>query len=390
MIPCFGRIRCFFLLSAFCCVTASTGSVFALDYVTVQENGKKITREGRIIARDTGGTIVLEERDGYWRMIQPKEVVRQWSDETEFVPYTRAEMKKRLKGEFPKEFRIHETDRYMIAFDTTIAYATWCGELLEQLDTAFLEHWRAKGFELSEPEFPLVAVIFADYDNFVRCTVGEVGPAVTQINAYYNQQSNRIVFYDLTGQEMYGGVRGSTSKRIKEIMSRPESAKSVSTFVHEAAHQISYNCGLLQRYGACPLWVSEGIAMLYETPDFNSVKAWSSDIKVNQFRLNHFYRYITEREPREPLKRVVESDEPFRLTNTQNLLDAYATAWALTHFFNAKHGDKLVEYLKIISEKKPFVPDDAKTRLDDFERVFGKDWNRLHREFYQYAGELGR
>ena len=361
----------------------------ALDYVTIQENGKKITREGRIIARDTGGAIVLEERDGYWRMIQPKEIVRQWSDDTEFTPYTRAELRKRLKAEFPKEFHFIDTKRYIIVSDTTIVYATWCGKLLEQLDTAFLDHWRENGFEISEPEFPLVAVIFADYDNFVRCTIGEVGPAVTQINAYYNQQSNRIVFYDLTGLEVYGGKGGSASKRIKEIMSRPDSAKAVSTFVHEAAHQISYNCGLLQRYGACPLWVSEGIAMLYETPDFGSVKAWSSDIKVNRFRLNQFYRYMIERNPREPLKRLVESDEPFRLTNTENLLDAYATCWTMMYFLHAKQGDKLIEYLKIISQKESFVPDDEKARLREFEGVFGKEWDDLHREFYYYANQLG-
>ena len=385
----FARFRFVFVLLVFCGIHLSNESASALDYVTVLENGKNVTREGRIIQRDTGGAFVLEERDGYWRIIQPKEIVRQWSDETKFVPYTRIELKKRLKAEFPKEFRIVETARYIIVFDTTIAYATWCGELLEQLDTAFLDHWRKAGFELSEPEFPLVAVIFAERENFIRCTIGEVGPAVTQINAYYNQQSNRIVFYDLTGQEVYGGVRGTTAKRIREIMSRPESAKSVSTFVHEAAHQISYNSGLLQRYGACPLWVSEGIAMLYETPDFNSVKAWSSDIKVNQFRLNHFYRYFNDREPKEPMKQVVTSDEPFRLTSTDGLLDAYATAWAMMHFFSTKHGSKLTEYMKIISAKKPFVPDDEKTRMQDFEGVFGKDWDRLHRMFYSHAGELG-
>jgi hypothetical protein len=278
----------------------------------------------------------------------------------------------------------------MIVYDTTGAYATWCGNLLEQLDTAFLEHWRAKGFELSEPEFPLVAVIFADYGNFVRCTREEVGPAVTQISAYYNQQSNRIVFYDLTGRENYGGVRGSINQRIREIMSRPESARAVSTFVHEATHQISFNCGMFRRYAACPLWVSEGIATLYETPDFNSVKAWSADIKVNQYRLNRFYRYFSERNPQEPLKKLILSDESFQFSNGDPVLDSYATCWAMMHWFNAKHSDKLVEYLKIISQKKSHIPYDKEVRLREFESVFGNDWDRLHRAFYNYVGELGQ
>jgi hypothetical protein len=164
----------------------------------------------------------------------------------------------------------------------------------------------------------------------------------------------------------------------------------VSTFVHEATHQISYNCGMFQRYAACPIWVSEGIATLYETPDFNSLKAWSSNIKVNRTRLNHFYRYISEREPREPMRQLVESDDAFRLTSGDTLLDSYATCWTMMHFFNAKQGNKLVEYLKIISQKQPFHPDSREKRLHDFENVFGNDWERLHRAVYQYAFELGQ
>ena len=382
------RFHLLFFLTCF--AVSSVAPAYALDYVTFRENGKKVTRDGRIIREDTGGNFVLEERDGCWRVIQPKDIIEQWSDDVEFTPYTRKEMKKRLEAEFPKEFRFHETKRYIIVFDTTIAYATWCGQLLEQLDTAFLANWQAKGFDLTEPEFPLVAVIFADYGNFVRCSQSEVGPSAAQINAYYNQQSNRIVFYDLTGLEVYGGVRGSTSRRIREIMSRPDSAKAVSTFVHEAAHQISYNCGMFQRYASCPVWVSEGIATLYETPDFNSVKAWSSDIKVNQNRLSRFYRYISERNPQEPIKELVLSDESFQFSNGDSVLDSYATCWTMLHYLNAKHGDKLVEYLKIISEKQPFIPDDREKRFRDFESVFGSDWERLQRAVLQYALALGQ
>ena len=341
------------------------------------------------VRQDGVEKIVFEERDGYWRIIPQKDIIEQWSDDVAFEPFSRAEMIKRLKAEFPKEFRIFETKRYLIVYDTTQAYAQWCGDLLEQLDTAFLENWKAKGLDLYDPEFPLVAVIFADYGNFVRCTAGEVGPGVTQISAYFNQQSNRIVFYDLTGREVNGGIRGTTNQRIREIISRPESAKAVSTFVHEAVHQISYNCGMFRRYAACPIWVSEGIAMLYETPDFGNRQAWSSHIKINQKRLNDFYRYISDRNPLEPMKQVVADDESFRLTGS-GLFDAYATGWTMMFFFNEQHGDMLVKYLKTISEKKPFIQNNRATRLDEFESIFGTDWDHMHRAIYQYAGSIGR
>ena len=376
-----------------CFAILSVAPAVALDYVTFRENGKKVTRDGREIIRirqDGDIKIVLEERDGYWRIISEKSILEKWSDDIAFEPYTRDEMKKRLKAEFPKEFRITETQRYLIVSDTTPAYATLCGELLEQLDTAFLANWQAKGLELTEPEFPLVAVIFADYGNFVRCTRDEVGPSITQISAFYNQQSNRIVFYDLTGREVYGGVRAPTSQRIREILSRPDSAKAVATFIHEATHQISFNCGMFQRYAACPVWVSEGIATLYETPDFNSVKAWSSDVKVNSNRLSRFYRYYVERNPQEPMKKLVLSDDSFQFANGEVMLDSYAVCWTMMYYLNDKHDKRLVAYLKTLSQKQPFIQTDRETRLREFETAFTADWERLHRTVYQYVLALGQ
>jgi hypothetical protein len=370
----------------------ATPTTFALDYATVLENGKKVKREGRIIAEDTGGNFVFEERDGRWRMFQPKEVVEQLSDDKEFVPYTHAEMKKRLQAEFPKQFRIYETKRYLIVFDTTLAYARWCGNLLEQLDAAFIEHWKKNGFELTEPEFPLVAVIFADRGNFIRCTEPEVGSAVAYINAYYNQTTNRIVFYDLTGLEVYGNnsrVKSSSlERRFREIMSRPDSAKAVATFVHEAAHQISYNCGMLKRFSACPHWVSEGIATLYETPDLSGEQAWSDTIKVNPLRLKHFYKYATERNPNSPMRKVAASDEPFVIVSPENALDAYAICWSMMYFFHAKYNNELIRYLKMISQKEPFLIDDESKRIRDFEEIFGSNWENLHQEYYKFMGTL--
>ncbi|MDR1385923.1 MAG: DUF1570 domain-containing protein [Planctomycetaceae bacterium] len=385
--------RC--LRSIFCVVLLTASAVtttFALDYVTVQENGKKVKREGRIIAEDTGGSFVLEERDGYWRVFKPKEILEQRSDDKAFMPYTHAEMKKRLLLEFPKQFRIHETKHYLIVFDTTLAYARWCGNLLEQLDTSFLEHWKKNGFELTEPEFPLVAVIFADRGNFIRCTEPEVGNAVAYINAYYNQMTNRIVFYDLTGLEIYGNnnrVKSSSlERRFREIMSRPDSAKSIATFVHEAAHQISYNCGMIKRFSSCPHWVSEGIATLYETPDLDNDQAWSDHIKVNPLRLKHFYKYVIEREPLLPIRKVVTSDDPFVIVSSENALDAYAICWSMMYFFHAKQNNELIRYLKMISQKEPFLTDDEFKRISDFEEIFGNNWEELHQAYYKFMGTL--
>ncbi|MCL2347940.1 MAG: DUF1570 domain-containing protein [Planctomycetaceae bacterium] len=372
-------------------IVCSASPLWAVDRVTanIDEVEKKL--EGRILAVDDGGNIFLETRDGQWHMIRKKDIIDQTSDDKEFQPYTKDEMKKRLTEEFPKEFHILETKRYLVVYDTSKTYAQWCAALLERLGTAFLAHWKTKGFELNEPEFVLVAVIFADRGNFLRCTASEVGSAVDQIAAYYNQYTNRVVFYDLTGQERDGASFSTktTGRRMREILSRPESARAVSTFVHEATHQISFNSGLQKRSAANPLWVSEGIATLFETPNYDSQQAWTPGIKLNLNRLGDLFSYLDNRRPEDPIRKVVVSDEPFQIiTSPYSAVDAYATAWSMMFYFNARRPKDLVKYMKIISAKKPFVPEGSEQRIRDFEEAFGNDWDKLLKDYYKFVRSL--
>jgi hypothetical protein len=145
---------------------------------------------------------------------------------------------------------------------------------------------------------------------------------------------------------------------------------------------------MIKRFSACPHWVSEGIAMLYETPDLSGSQAWSDNIKVNSLRLKHFYKYVTEREPELPMRKVVTNDDPFVIVSSENALDAYAIGWSMMYFFHAKHNKELIHYLKKISQKEPFLTDDESKRMNDFEEIFGKNWEELHKEYYQLMGTL--
>jgi len=58
-------------------------------------------------------------------------------------------------------------------------------------------------------------------------------------------------------------VSVSTGAQIKQILAQPDALQTVSTIVHEATHQIAFNCGLHTRLSDCPVWFSEGIAMYF-------------------------------------------------------------------------------------------------------------------------------
>ena len=138
---------------------------------------------------------------------------------------------------------------------------------------AFRNYWTKRGFDLSEPQFPLVAVVFADRAAYLKYSRGELGDAAESIIAYFSLDTNRMTMYDLTGTERGGrGGHGGSAAQINQILARPEAQLTVATIVHEATHQIAFNSGLHARLSDCPKWFSEGIAVYFETPDLHSAK----------------------------------------------------------------------------------------------------------------------
>ena len=165
-----------------------------------------------------------------------------------------------------------------------------------------------------------------------------------------------MTMYDLTGVESQGRGpgRNRTAAQINQILAQPDALRTVATIVHEATHQIAFNCGLHTRLSDCPLWFSEGIAEYFETPDLRSAKGWSGIGKdVNQPRLEQFQQYLAAR-PANSLETLLRDDTRFR--DPKQSLDAYAEAWALTYFLIRQHPKEYVAYLAMLSKKKPLLP----------------------------------
>jgi len=357
-----------------------SGPALGLEHVTLRRDGQAVRVAGRLLVTAQDGGMLIQARDGTLWAVQPEELVEHTADEVAFEPLSAEELAQQLLSELPPGFEIHATANYVICYNTSRAYAKWCGSLFERLYAAFTNFWTVKGFELSEPEFPLTAIVFADKQSYVDFSRPEVGDAVETIIGYYSLRTNRMVTYDLTGIESLSryGVRRSTSSQINEFLRRPEAFRTVATIVHEATHQIAFNCGLHTRYSDCPLWFSEGIAVYFETPDLNSSRGWRTIGKVNRPRLVQFHDYLRRRPP-DSLVTLLRDDE--RLRDTKQGMDAYAEAWALTYFLVRWHPDQYVEYLKLLSKKKPLFWDDAEARLREFKQAFGDDLEKLDRDF---------
>lgn len=144
------------------------GSAAALDHVTLRRDGKQIHIDGRLLVTAQDGGLLLAARDGVLWAVPPEQQVKHTRDDAPFEPLKPEEMSRRLLAELPDGFNVHQTAHYVICYDTSRVYAQWCGALFERLYLAFTNFWSRKGFKLSEPEFPLVAIVFADKASYVK------------------------------------------------------------------------------------------------------------------------------------------------------------------------------------------------------------------------------
>ena len=237
-------------------------------------------------------------RDGVIWAVEPQDLVRRTHDDEPFEPLSADDCPSSCSAELPQGFSVHRTPHYLILYSTSKEYAQWCASLFERLYAAFVSFWTRKGFKLSEPEFPLVAIIFADQQSYVEHARKEVGEAAKSMIGYFSLQTNRMTMGDLTGAAWRGGGRrGSPSAQVARILAQPEAERMVATIVHEATHQIAFNCGLHARFSDCPLWFSEGIAIYFETPDVKNTKGWGTVGLVNRPRLAQFRDYLSHRPP---------------------------------------------------------------------------------------------
>ncbi len=351
----------------------------AIDHVSFLRGGREHQIAGRLLVTAQDGGLLVLERDGVLWAIPPEEQLRHTSDDAPFEPFTSRELAARLLAELPDGFQAQETSHYLILYDTSKAYAEWCGGLFERLYFAFTNFWTRRGFELKDPEFPLVAVIFADHAQYLKYARPEVGDAAEAVIGYFSLRTNRITMYDLTGV----GAAGSPA-RIQHFLAQPDTPRTVATIVHEATHQIAFNCGLHARYSDCPLWLSEGIAMYFETPDLSRSTGWRGIGMVNQPRLARYREYLRRR-PRDSLRTLIATNERFQ--DVEQSLDAYAESWALTYYLLRLKPRAYVEYLKVLSQKKPLLEDSAEERVAEFEAAFGS-WRALEGELVRYFSRL--
>lgn len=323
--------------------------------VKVKEKGK--TFYGKPLVTD-GKNVAVVRWDGRlatFPVNDSKIKVTKYS--TGFEPYSTAELKQRLKKYFGNRYSISTTEHFVVIHPK--GGAEFWAKPFERHFLRLNDYFRSHGFETTEPEFPLVAIVLRSRKEF-DLRLDKEASFDKNIIGYYSKKSNRITTYAPS-------VALLTPTGAKKTAGWLEQS---STIVHEVAHQIAFNCGVHNRFSTVPKWTSEGLATLCETRGVYKFKKFP-DIKdrVNRMRLESFRELSYAGKTDGKLLELLQSD---RLFETDPEL-AYAVSWAISFYLNENRQAEYLNYLKRDALRGDFRKHTKLDRVAFFVRHFGRN-----------------
>ncbi|MCM2369423.1 DUF1570 domain-containing protein [Aporhodopirellula aestuarii] len=319
--------------------------------------GEKRVVEGEVLVEASDGGVMLQGDDGRIWSIQPEQITHRENGPPP-SPITASELENRMLSELPAGFDAFHTAHYVIMHQGNTEYARDVGTLFESLYRAFFTFWKNQRVSLDEPKYPLVAVVLRDRNAFLRHASAEIGETAQSVIGYYHLESNWMTTYRVANIE-----------------------RNIATIIHEATHQLAYNCGLQTRFADNPMWVSEGLAMFFESPDLSNPRGWRGVGRVNIVNLKRWRRYQPKR-PSDSLVTMFADDSRFRSAATAE--DAYGESWAMTYFAIRTMKEEYIKYLQELSKSEPLRERTGRERIEMVESAFGMSVKELDEKFVNY------
>jgi hypothetical protein len=254
----------------------------------------------------------------------------------------------------------------------------------------FFEHFRKKGFRIHEPPSKLMVAVF-DSQAGLEAYIGQRMP--TAVTGLYHPKTNRLVVYDYGKNRAFEEGKkqaraearriGSDLDRRRYIATLNRRASefrteaNIGTVMHEVAHQLSFNCGMLSREADVPFWVAEGLATYCEATDNG---AWQGIGEPNPERIQALAPAVNGQAPFIKLRDLAERDDWMRDARTALL--AYAQSWALFKMLMEERPAQLRRFLETNFSRRT-----RDHRAADFAEAFGGDVERLELRYLEFMKE---
>jgi len=217
------------------------------------------------------------------------------------------------------------------------------------------------------------------------------------VTGSYHPATNRFVVYDYGQNRSFKEGRDKATEKIKTIPATLEGKRAIDRFsrqvreirddanigtiMHEVAHQMSFNTGLLNRQGDVAAWLAEGLACYCEGSNGG---AWLGIGSSNPRRAAVLARQKRGEDPYLPLKALVTDDDWLRRGDQDTVQLGYAQSWVLFRLLMDERPDQLRKYLRTIDARR--TPD---RRFADFVECIG-DFEKLEARYKAYLKEIAQ
>lgn len=310
--------------------------------------------------------MLLLGRDGRLYDFHPRDAKEAQKTSPRFFGYSMSEMKSELQREFDKRFDVSTTRHYLIVHPAG-ERDQWA-ERFEDLYKRFTHYFRVRGFTPTEPQVPLVAIVFRDQREYYQAAAAGGNPLQPNMLGHYDPISNRVFLYDVTTDEEHA-----------------DWSANAATIIHEATHQTAYNVGIHARFTETPRWLVEGLATMFESRGvWNAQYDRTQADRINAGRLRDFHDYTATRRPPGALVQLLASDRAFK----SDPEGAYAEAWALSFFLCETQPRLYAAYLEKTAARPMFSQYTDAERMADFQEVFGREMKMIETKFLRFLAEM--
>ena len=290
----------------------------------------------------------------------------------------------------------YDSTHFMALSTADAAYSEYRLHNCETIHALFFEHFRKRGIAVRIPTEKLMVAIFDSQDGLDAYMGQKISSSVTGL---YQKDANRLVVYDYGTNRAFASAVARAAFAMKGVPSDLERENNrvrfdravrdhrddtnISTVMHEVAHQLSFNCGMLNRQGDVPVWLAEGLAVYCES----TVKgAWQGIGEANPSRAGVLGPVTRADATFIPLRDLIQSDDWIRKAkHTDQIVLGYAQSWALFRLLIDERPKQLQAYLRLIHDRK--TPDH---RLTDFGTAFGSDLAKLEKRYQASMRDIVR
>jgi hypothetical protein len=264
-------------------------------------------------------------------------------------------------------FKKSVTEHFLALGDGPDLYRESALKICEDFSKAFLSYFQSKGIKLALPKARLTVITLKDDNSFRKFIGADPG---ADVGGHYDLETNQLVIFDFRDKQE----------------DKPGNPVRVNLFglIHETAHMLCFNTGLLSRQADVPDCISEGLATFVEMWD-PKAKARTPLSAVNQARLGVLDAASDGPERWIPIAELLADNTKIQEAKSRQL--AYAESWLLVHFL-IKTPTRLPRFQAYLAGL-PVGDQTAEQRLKYAEQHLGS-LKKLDSDLQRYARSLRR